>query len=375
MNAGAGRTRTKSSYEGVRSALRARSVRSALRAGNGLALFASRRRGRRGIALDDLNEGYAVFRQNRLFAWNQPFLDLLRVPAGLASRRTVVRDFEHWAGADGPLGDLAARAAEAHAAGRIIALTRRRADGAALLLRYRAEGARAFTLLATEVSPSPSPFLLQARKFSALGQVIDGIAHDFNNDLAVVLMNLDGLRQHGALLGKEARRIEIAINAAQRSARLVQHLLAFSRKTGFAPEVVYLPELMPRLIELSRHALGDDIVLDYDCAERLATTRLDPAQFEVAVLGLILGARDAMAGRGRLRIAFADAAPEDGLHLHLAYEGLAAPDGEAMAAGLDAAADFMRQIDGRMTTFHEAGNAAAVTLFFRRDGDGVAAGS
>lgn len=354
MSAGAGRTRPKSFYEGVRSALPVRSVRSALRAGGG---------------------GLAVFRQDRLFAWNQPFLDLLRVPTELASRCTFVRDLEHWAGADGPLGDLAARAAEAHVAGRIIALTRRRADGAALVLRYRAEGADAFTLFVAEARPNapPPPLLLQARKFAALGQVIDGIAHDFNNDLAVVLMNLDGLRQDGALLGKEARRVEIAINAAQRSARLVQHLLAFSRKTDFASEVVYLPELMPRLIELSRHALGDDIVLDYDCAERLAATRLDPAQFEVAVLGLILGARDALAGRGRLRIAFADAAPEDGLHLHLAYEGIAAPDGEAMAAGLEAAADFMRQVDGRMTSVLEAGNAAAVTLFFRRDGDGTAA--
>ena len=353
MSAGAGRTKPKSSYEGVRSALPVRSVRSALRAGDG---------------------GLAVFRQDRLFAWNQPFLDLLRVPTELASRCTFVRDLEHWAGADGPLGDLAARAAEAHAAGRIVALTRRRADGAALLLRYRAEGAHAFTLFVAEARPNaPPPLLLQARKFAALGQVIDGIAHDFNNDLAVVLMNLDGLRQDGALIGKEARRVEIAINAAQRSARLVQHLLAFSRNSDFAPEVVYLPELMPRLIELSRHALGDDIVLDYDCAERLAATRLDPAQFEVTVLGLILGARDALAGRGRLRIVFADAAPEDGLHLHLAYEGIAAPDGEAMAAGLEAAADFMRQVEGRMTAVHDAGNAAAITLFFRRDGDGAAA--
>ncbi|MFC7555009.1 histidine kinase dimerization/phospho-acceptor domain-containing protein [Pseudoroseomonas wenyumeiae] len=72
--------------------------------------------------------------------------------------------------------------------------------------------------------------LRQAQKMEALGNLTGGVAHDFNNLLQVIHGNLELLARDVASQPEPARRVEHALGAVDRGARLASQLLAFARR-------------------------------------------------------------------------------------------------------------------------------------------------
>jgi signal transduction histidine kinase/CheY-like chemotaxis protein len=142
----------------------------------------------------------------------------------------------------------------------------------------------------------------QAQKMEAVGQLTGGIAHDFNNLLAAVLGNLKLLRKRlkedpGAL-----RLIEGAIEGAERGASLTQRLLAFARQQDLHPAAVDVAELIFGMLEMMRRSIGPLIEIDTDFAVDLWSAHVDANQLELALLNLVVNARDAMPEGGRLTL-------------------------------------------------------------------------
>ncbi|HEX6113651.1 MAG TPA: ATP-binding protein [Geminicoccaceae bacterium] len=142
----------------------------------------------------------------------------------------------------------------------------------------------------------------QAQKMEAVGQLTGGIAHDFNNLLAAVLGNLQLLRKR--LAGDDAalRLIEGAIEGAERGASLTQRLLAFARQQDLHPAAVDVAELVHGMLEMLRRSIGPLIRVDTNFAADLWPAHVDANQLELAILNLVVNARDAMPEGGRLTL-------------------------------------------------------------------------
>jgi signal transduction histidine kinase len=144
--------------------------------------------------------------------------------------------------------------------------------------------------------------LNQAQKMEAIGQLTGGVAHDFNNLLTAIVGNLDMISRTPGDTARVERLARTALQAASRGSDLTQKLLAFARKQVVQPETVNPNHLLTDFRDLLQRALGETIELETYLDPTLDPVRLDPAQFQSAVLNLCVNARDAMPEGGKLKI-------------------------------------------------------------------------
>ena len=144
--------------------------------------------------------------------------------------------------------------------------------------------------------------LMHAQRMEAVGRLTGGVAHDFNNLLTVVIGALDIIQRSPKDEAKRQRLTEAALSAARRGERLTHQLLAFSRRQTLRPEPVDLNTLIRESEPLLRRALGEAIEFKLALRRGGARVNVDPAQFEAALLNLIVNARDAMGDQGRITV-------------------------------------------------------------------------
>ena len=219
--------------------------------------------------------------------------------------------------------------------------------------------------------------LRQSQKMEAIGQLTGGIAHDFNNLLMVVGGNLDRATR---LLGDPPPEVDRAIGrareGAERAAKLTQQLLAFARRAPLVEERHDLNALVRSTIDLVRPTLRG-IAFDLDLADGLRPVRVDPNQTQNAVLNLLVNARDAMPGGGRIGIATRNLAPNR-VELTLSDTGLGMseatrvqafepffttkPVGKGTGMGLAQVYGFVAQSRGHVQLDSAPGEGTRVTI-------------
>jgi signal transduction histidine kinase len=92
------------------------------------------------------------------------------------------------------------------------------------------------------------------------------------------------------------------MKAAQRGERLVRQLLTYTRKQITHPETVNPNQLIVDIENLMSQVIGEQIEVVTMLSPVLAPAQIDPAQFETAILNLVINSRDAMMGGGRITI-------------------------------------------------------------------------
>jgi len=154
--------------------------------------------------------------------------------------------------------------------------------------------------------------LAQAQRLETVGRLTGGVAHDFNNLLTVVIGALDMMLKSPEDTARVRRLGEAALAAGRRGERLTRQLLAFARRQELKLEVADAGALINQVEPLIRRAVGEALDLRVDCDPTAGATRLDPAQFEAALLNLAVNAADATPAGGWVRIAVARASLADG---------------------------------------------------------------
>jgi len=144
--------------------------------------------------------------------------------------------------------------------------------------------------------------LRASQKMEAVGGLAGGIAHDFNNLLSVILcytkFALDELPAESAM-----RNDLLEVDKATRcAATLTRKLLAFSRKQVLLPVLLDLNEVTESIETMLLRILGEDIELKNDLASDLGMMLADRSQLEQVIMNLVVNARDAMPGGGKLVI-------------------------------------------------------------------------
>ena len=239
--------------------------------------------------------------------------------------------------------------------------------------------------------------LYQAQKMESLGQLTGGIAHDFNNLLQVVSGHNEvmlALLDHPTLDAARMRRAGEAVRAAtDRAAKLTHQLLAFSRKQRLEGRLLNLNGLVEGMSEMTGRTLGDDIVLRSVLAPDLWTTRIDPTQAEVALLNVLINARDAMPEGGTVTMRTENLLIEDedtalyktvppGAYVVVSVTdtGLGMPaeilnrvmepffttkgEGKGTGLGLAMVYGFAKQSGGSVKIYSEVGHGTTVRLLF-----------
>ena len=144
--------------------------------------------------------------------------------------------------------------------------------------------------------------LLQAQKMDAVGKLTGGIAHDFNNLLAAVLGGI-GLIERRAKLPDELQKILMMTKrAAEQGSELVRRLLVFARRQQLEPTAVDIASLHHGVDDLLRHTLGGLVELAWKIDDDPWRPYADQSQLELAMMNLVINARDAMPGGGTITL-------------------------------------------------------------------------
>ena len=153
--------------------------------------------------------------------------------------------------------------------------------------------------------------LIQSQKMESIGRLAGGIAHDFNNILTAIIGNADlsllSITPDDSLY-EELNEIKIG---AERAANLTSQLLAFSRRQIIAPRIVNLNTLLLRIDNMLRRLIGEDIELVMVPGTNLWKILVDQGQIEQILTNLVVNARDAMPGGGKITIETANIVLDD----------------------------------------------------------------
>jgi signal transduction histidine kinase len=231
---------------------------------------------------------------------------------------------------------------------------------------------------------------IRAERLEALGKLTGGITHDFANFLHIVAANVTLIRERPPwpMIDAALANIERAVRGGT---TLTERLLSFARKGPLKVEPLELDNWLEDARPLLTQAAGSGVTIDVEARQPMPQILCDPGQLDMALVNLIVNARDAMQGSGCVVLR---AFP-------CRESGLAAPEADADAPhfvcltvqdngsgmseeaktralepfyttkgdggtglGLPQVYGFMRQLGGSMSIESRAGRGTAVHLFF-----------
>ncbi len=153
--------------------------------------------------------------------------------------------------------------------------------------------------------------LHQLQRVELIGQLTSGIAHDFNNMLGVIRANVEILARRLGEHSDLRRFTQDAIGGVERAASLTRQLLSFARRHTLDPKPLDVKNQILDMTDLFGRTLGEKIVVETLVPDDLWLALVDVTQFENALLNLVLNARDAMGGAGRVVIKAANASVDE----------------------------------------------------------------
>ncbi|GEM_PF-5085675 len=144
--------------------------------------------------------------------------------------------------------------------------------------------------------------LRQSQKVEALGRLAGAVAHDFNN-LLMLILGLGDLATRRATAGASVQgHLEQIQETARRGTALTGQLLAFSRRQVVKPKVLDLNAVVAGMEQMIRRLAGENIELEIVRGSDLGRVKADPGHVEQVIMNLVVNARDAMPGGGRITI-------------------------------------------------------------------------
>ncbi len=158
--------------------------------------------------------------------------------------------------------------------------------------------------------------LRQSQKMDAVGRLAGGIAHDFNNLLCGMIgfgefAEMELTPDHPALAD-----VQEVVATAHRAARLTTQLLLFSSRSNGTVADIEVNAAVEQLSRMLQRLIGHGIVYTNELGESIGNVQMDRSGFEQVLVNLVVNARDAMAGVGRLTVRTRDERVNERLTSH-----------------------------------------------------------
>lgn len=240
--------------------------------------------------------------------------------------------------------------------------------------------------------------LRQSQKMEAVGQLTGGVAHDFNNLLTVIRSSTDLLMRPNLSEERRLRYVAAISETVDRAAKLTGQLLAFARRQALQPEVFSVSDNVQAISAMIETLTGSRIVTQVDLSQASCFVHADPSQFDTALVNMVVNARDAMQGEGKLSIAVRAVESMPTVRLHPALKGpfvaVSISDtgsgipatqleqifepfyttkgiGEGTGLGLSQVFGFAKQSGGEIAVASELGKGTTFTLYLPRVSESV----
>jgi signal transduction histidine kinase/CheY-like chemotaxis protein len=230
--------------------------------------------------------------------------------------------------------------------------------------------------------------LLQAQKIDALGRLTGGIAHDFNNLLQAVQGSFQLIDKRADDPPRVRMLAGRGLEATERGVQLTSKLLAFARTKQLDIEPFFIADMVLGMKDVLSRTLGGHLELCYELNTGDIPVLGDKTQAELALLNLVLNARDATPAGGRITIATercelatAEADLPPGTYVRLSVsdtgQGMAPdtlarafdpffttkPAGQGTGLGLSQVYGVARQTGGAARIHSEPGRGTTVSIF------------
>jgi PAS domain S-box-containing protein len=231
--------------------------------------------------------------------------------------------------------------------------------------------------------------LAESQKLDALGQLTGGVAHDFNNLLMIISGSLHILKKGAGNDARAQRAVSAIEGATRRGAALTSQLLTFARRQSVNPQTIDVAERINAVREVLDTGVGGAVALRFDIAQETLPVIVDVAEFETALVNLVINARDAMPGGGTITVAaHAHAGSEEtggrdyvAISVKDTGEGIAPdvldkifdpffttkPVGKGTGLGLSQVHGFAHQAGGTVKVASELGMGTEVTILLPRE--------
>jgi PAS domain S-box-containing protein len=241
--------------------------------------------------------------------------------------------------------------------------------------------------------------LIQAQKMDAIGKLTGGIAHDFNNLLAAVIGGLGLLDKRAELTEDQRKILTMTKRAAEQGSELVRRLLAFARRQKLEPKPIEMRALHNAVWDLLTHTLGGLVNIEWRARKDVWNAFADQSQLELALVNLIINARDAMPAGGTVTLAaenknlgpanWAELPPGEYVQLSVSDTGTGMPPdvlekvlepffttkelGKGSGLGLSMVYGFAKQSNGAFRLRSEVGSGTTAELWLPRAPNAAAA--
>lgn len=271
--------------------------------------------------------------------------------------------------------------------------------------RYRALAERLEERVAEQVHTieNAQRQLYQAEKLASVGQLAAGMAHEINNPIGFIRSNLVTARDYvaqlrpllaaaqtssDATIKQRVHEIDVSfvvddfsqllaesLSGAERIARIVADLKAFSRVGVEGSESVDLNELIRRTCNIAAPRLGERIIVEQNLGA-LPQFDGDGAQLGQVLLNLLLNSGEAMAGQGCVR--FISGVVDGFIEIRIQDDGCGIPPevvprifdpffttkdvGQGTGLGLTVSHDIVTAHGGTITVDTELGKGTTFTI-------------
>ena len=247
----------------------------------------------------------------------------------------------------------------------------------------------------TERKKLESKFL-QAQKMETVARLAGGIAHDFNNILTVIVGYNELLLTNFSQDDPIYNELQEVMKTIDRATNLIGQLLTFSRRQVFNPVILDLNDKLFEMDKMMRRIIGEDVELIMIPGEDLWPVKIDISQLEQVITNLVVNARDAMPGGGKLTIEtynvnsdieypahHPEVIPGDYVFLAFSDTGTGMSDevkshvfepffttkenGRGTGLGLSTCYGIIKQSGGDILVYSEPGNGTTINIYLPRE--------
>lgn len=231
--------------------------------------------------------------------------------------------------------------------------------------------------------------LREARRLEAVGRLAGGVAHDFSNILAVISGYSELMLKRMDPTDPLRTGAESIRKAAVWGLNLTQHMLTTSKAAAPVASVLDLNAAASGVVRTLAPLLGEQIQVVLELDPRLGRVKTNMGQLEQTLMNLLLNARDALPGGGRVTVETANVELEhtptgplravmvritdtgtgmDASTLSRAFEPYftTKPPGRGTGLGLATVFAFVSQSGGHVEAASEVGRGSTFTVYLPR---------